>query len=283
MPEENNANIGWGVIASWQFVAATVIISSLAIVGTWVTQRKFDPVLLQIIVMPVLIFLILSWCTLLYSKFSKKLNESSHDLNLLRNIIRDISLSKAIDERKWLIHGDEVRNNEASDNVRENWTLTPDFHYEVADFQRVVIDNFKKNLEPGSSKTKYEYIYPDTDVTKQRLDEFRKIVVNKLVEDIKPKLNQSTLMELNRYVKLYPIKENIVPLTEGIHNPKDGSLKMGLLMTPEEDFPFYIKLSPSQTDALIIKFRQLKTLSKKEQGGNMGPLFLTEEIIAEYI
>lgn len=280
MQKENKKSSGWRAIESWQYVVTTLIISALAIAATWVTSRKFDPILILLVFLPVLTGIILSWCTILYSRFNKELTASVHDLKLARKILRDIALSKAIDESKWLIHCDEVQNNEASENVSENWTLTPDFHYEVADFQRVVIENFKKNLNPQDPKTKYEYIYPNTEASKQRLDEFRKIVVTSLVKTLPVNSNPHVLKELNNYVKIYPIKENIVPLTEGIHNPRNGSSKVGLLMTPEEDFPYYIRLNLTQTDALSIKFRQLKVLSKDEQDGKQT-YFLTDKIIDE--
>ncbi len=282
MPQDDKEILGWKVVTTREFWVATALVAFLAFLTDWQTDDLSPGNVTQWIMIYsfMVVVMILAYCTILYMRYSAKLNSSIKDLELLHDILREDSLRNSINESKWLIHGKQVQEAEESDDVCENWTLTPDFHYEITDFQNVVIENLRKNLLPRGSKTKYEYIYPDHQKTRQRLDEFRESIVTSLARNLPEDGIVEELLKLNKYVRLYPIREDIVPLTEGIHNPIHGKNKTGLLMTPEESFPYYIKLDQEQTNSLVVKFRELKSLSNQEYKESI-PSFLTREIIDE--
>ncbi len=277
--KENDSN-GWKVIGNWRFTVAVFTFTSIGIfLGLWATETKFKYLELFTIYLSILLFTFIAWLALLYKRYSEKLNLSIEQLDLLQKIIKDTELKRAIKEQKWLIRSEIVEKNEMSDKVTENWTLTPNFYYELVDFKEAVINNFIKNLTPNAKTTKYKYIYVDNEDARTNLDRFRTEVVREVSKNLPEQSWKTDLLQLNRFVKLFPIKEHILPINEGIHNP-NGEDRMGLLMTPEKTFDYYIALDSIRTHALTIKFRQLMEMSQNETKKS-EKAFLISEFIDE--
>ena len=276
--KNDDKNSGWRPIATWQFAVGGFIIVFLTSLDRIEELGYFRVLELFSIYLVIALISSLAFCLIVYLKYSRNLDASIEKLKHLETILKIEELQNERDKGKWLIPNEKVKENERSDKVIENWTLTSDFYYELNDFKEIVLDNFKKNITSKSKTTKYRYIYPNTDEANQQLNDFRRLVVKEIGGKIRGKPKKVTLFQLNQHVKLFPLNENIVPLNEGIHNPHEPD-KMGLLMTPEESFKYYISLNKIQTGALVIKFEHLCELSKRETAKEIE--FLSMDLIEE--
>jgi hypothetical protein len=127
------------------------------------------------------------------------------------------------------------------------WILTPDFYYDLKDFQDIVIENLKDGKE-------YIWLFPSSDRAIASLEHFKKILSKKLgkaIAKIEPRL------------KFYKIEDEPVPMTETIYNPYDTSHRLAVVMPRVAgEVRYFAKLKDEQVEPIRDQFSSLMRRSK---------------------
>ncbi len=253
---------GWRTLSAWQFSVGSLAGAFLA----W-GSYKFESfgygigVLIAIFVVVAVLF---STAVLVVhlGRNNRCIRDAVNELQILRAINIVSTLKNAKEEAKWVIEKKVVAELEVSSKVTELWTLTPDFHYEINDFDDVVIQNICQSIG-GKKRMCYTYIYPNVTTATSKLDLLRCTVLEAVAKKLNLTDLQTLAEEINECFSLYPIKQDIVLYTEGLQNPHERR-PLGLLMTPGEAFPYYIKLDENQTHRLRVKFEEMIRLSRED-------------------
>jgi hypothetical protein len=127
------------------------------------------------------------------------------------------------------------------------WILTPDFYYDLKDFQDIMIENLKDGKE-------YVWLFPSTDRALASLEHLKKTISGKLGK-------MQTKVESQ--VKFYKIEDEAVPMTETIYNPYDTSDRLAVVMPRVAgDVRYFAKLKDEQVEPIRDQFSSLMRRSK---------------------